>query len=650
VGCDHARRAESIRRSDGALPHLPPRPRESQESRRFGGGISRYDRATGSFTNFTPDPDDPTALSSPRVTSFAQDLTGALWVGTDGGGLNLLDPTTGLFHHFNHDPRVATSLSSNTIYALHVDAAGTVWIGNRGGGLDRVEGTSQDPEAIVFRSYSTNDGLANSDVYGIQSDGQGQLWLSSNGGLTRLNPRFGTVKSFSRSHGLQANEFNFGAHFRSSSGELFFGGVNGFNSFFPTNLEQNPHAPEVALTSFLVNNLPADVDTPTSQLSDIELGYRDDVVTFEFAALDFADPEANQFAYMLEGFDADWTLADNIHRVTYTNLDAGNYVFRVKAANSDGVWNHNGLSLGVGVAPPPWKTWWAYTLYSLALLMVGFAFVRSQQRKVEREAEYSRRLEGEVDQRTTELRDRNAELKAVNRQLLEASLTDSLTGLRNRRFLFEQVAKDISLVRRRYYEVAAGKQQPEIFDLVFMMVDLDHFKSINDNFGHAAGDQVLLEIRDLLLEACRASDVVIRWGGDEFLVVGRDADPQKAAVVAERIRTAIESKIFTLADGQIVRTTCSVGFACYPFVRSQPDTVTWEQVLQFADSALYAAKEARNAWVGYQSTATTLLNDGVVRLIREAPEQLVIDGDLKMISSSTVQAPAASGEAEAASA
>ena len=595
----------------------------------FGGGLNRLDPATGSFTHYRNDPANEHSLSADAVTALAQDGSGAVWVGTDGGGLNLLDRTTGQFLRFMHDPANATSLGANTVYALHLDGPGRLWVGTRGAGLAVLE--SRDGATARFRHIRQRDGLANDVVYSVVPDGNGQLWLSTNNGLSRFEPATGKVKNYDTSHGLQSNEYNFGAHFRSASGELFFGGVNGFNAFHPRKLVGNTHVPLVVLTSFLKFNRPVDTAGPLWALKGVDLGYQDDVVTFEFAALDYAAPQRNRFSYKLEGFDPDWVDLGNVRRVTYTNLAAGNYRFRVKGANNDGVWNEAGIDLPVRVEAPPWLRWWAFVAYALALSGALYLFVRVQQAKVEREAEYARRLEEDVQNRTLELEARNSDLEDLNRKLAEASLTDSLTGLRNRRFLFEYVSKDADLVRRRYIALKQG-DETRTFDLSFVMIDLDHFKAINDTCGHAAGDAVLLGVRAVLERTCRTSDVLIRWGGDEFLLVGRDNDPDQVGTLAERIRAEIESTTFDIGEGRVARITCSVGYACYPFVRSEPEMYGWEDMLGLADAALYAAKGLRNAWVGFLSTTQAPPRD-LARSARIEPQRLRELGALKVVAS-----------------
>ena len=572
----------------------------------FGGGVNRIDGETFEVTRYPHSGSDSSAMLASRATAFAEDARGRIWVGTDGGGLNVLDPETSRFHHFRNDLSDPSSLSADSIYALHVDIKGRIWVGTQGGGLDQVIGSDGLLDNVRFRNLNNAENPVTNDViYGIESDTQGHLWLSSNYGLTQYIPNRGVVRTFHRSHGLQDEEFNFGAHYRNASGELFFGGANGFNAFFPSDLKINELPPTVIITEVALLNQPIDTPMPHWQANDLSLSYRDDVISFEFSALDFTAPRENRYAYMLEGFDPDWIEAGSLHHVTYTNLDGGNYVFRVRAANSDGVWQEDGASVAFHAAPPPWKSWWAYLGYAaLALLALSLVW-RMQQKRLQREAEYRRRLEQNVQLRTRELAQRNDELRNLNQRFLTASLTDPLTGLRNRRYVFQEVAKDIDVVRRRYRDAAHSAEAPGQSDIVFMMIDMDNFKPVNDTCGHAAGDKLLLEVRDVLLDACRQSDTVIRWGGDEFLVIGRYSDSDQAEALAERIRASMADKVFSIGSGQVARTTCSIGMASYPFIRQKPELLEWEQVLSLADAAMYRAKSRRNAWVSFVSTATS---------------------------------------------
>ena len=600
----------------------------------FKGGLDLYRRDTNSFAHHPHDPKGLAGPASPMITAIVEDTEGAIWAGTDGGGLSRFDPISDSWMHFENEENDPASLGAESVFSLHVDASGRLWIGTVGGGLATLEGLSATTGKARFRRYSVEHGLANDVVYGIESDGAGKLWLSTNRGLSQFDPRTGKFRTYTRSHGLQGNEFNFGAHFSSPSGALVFGGLNGFNFFFPARLQRSTQVPPIVLTNVLKLNQPVKGQGPVSLLKSLDLGYRDDMVTFEFAALDFTAPKENVFQYRLDGFNTDWVDVGKHHRVTFTNLDAGDYVLQVMATSAEGVVSTANLEFPVTVAPAPWETWWAYAGYVMLACLIAAGIWRAQRRRIEMEANYSQQLKVEVDEQTRTLAGQNSRLEDMNNMLLEASLTDSLTGLRNRRFLFEQVTKDIAMVRRRYLDLEEGVENIKIFDLAFMMVDLDHFKAINDSCGHLAGDQVLLEIRDVFLKVVRDSDIVIRWGGDEFLIIARDSDPDKARVLADRIRAAVADAVFSLPDGQIVRTTCSIGYACYPFVRSHPDRISWEQILTLADSALYEAKKAeRNSWVGYLSTPDSAEEADLYSAVRDRPEDLVAKGLLQIHSS-----------------
>lgn len=393
---------------------------------------------------------------------------------------------------------------------------------------------------------------------------------------------------------------------------------------------------------------------PLSELEELELGYRDQVVTFEFAGLDYAASDRNHYAYRLEGFDRDWIDLGAVHRVTYTNLDPGRYVLRVKAANNDGLWNEEGLSLSMRVVPPPWRKWWAYLGYGLTIVAAILSVVRAQRRKMAREAEYRHRLELEVKARTQELAERNTDLQQLNGKLLETSLTDSLTGLRNRRFLFEEVAKDVALIQRSHHGSAeAGGRSSnaegvsEVKPLVFIMVDLDWFKPINDTCGHAAGDRVLQQVRAILEKACRSSDVLVRWGGDEFLVVGRNAEIDDVEVVPERIRAMIENTAFDLGEGQVAHLTCSIGFTTYPVRGTSSHTLTLEQVVSLADGALYIAKKraGRNAWVGLLGSEKTTA-EALLRSLQAEPDQIIQEAHLEVRASKELESADTPGETQ----
>ena len=578
-----------------------------------GGGLARFDLSTQRFTIYRHDPSLTESLPDDHVDSLATDASGKLWVGTENGAA-LLEPRTERFYRFAHNSDDPGSIIDSPIEAIHVDAHGAVWFGTMGGGLVEVQGDANDPATIRFRTYGEAEGLANSTVYGVESDSTGRIWVSTNRGIGRFDRSTKRFRMFHHSHGLQGEEFNQGANFRRRDGQLLFGGPNGYNAFYPEKLEFNKHAPQLVLTGYLKLNTPVETPVPLERLTHVELGYRDPVVSFEFAALDYSSPENNRFSYMLEGFDKDWVDAGNKRMVTYTNLAAGNYIFRVRAANGDGTWNANGLAIPISAEPPPWATMPAKLTYGVSILLLLFIARHFQMAKIRREVEYARRLEMDVYTRT-------AQLEHANQQLKEASLTDPLTGLGNRRYLSEAMA---ALAK-------SAKAGGTDLKLALMVIDLDHLKPINDAYGHEAGDRVIVQIADILRRCCRTSDYIVRWGGDEFVIAYLEADLDSAAHLAEQIRSRIAKQIFRLADGKAARSSCSIGFCCYPFVAESPQLLTWEQTVAIADAGLNQAKSQRNYWVGISSTETsTSVGGSFIEAIGLDPLQLERAGHIRL--------------------
>jgi len=592
----------------------------------FGGGISRFDARTHRFENLRAGPEDGMHLSNGKISALARDRAGHVWIGTDGGGLNVWDIKTRRLYYYKRDGKQLDSLSSDSIWALLVDDAGNVWIGTRGGGLDRVDNPGAGPAHLRFTNYSEPQGLPNNTVYGLRADGTGNIWISTNFGLARLDPRTSVIQRFHRLHGLQAEEFNFGAHYRDRSGKLFFGGASGFNSFYPEVLEFNERAPRVVLTQFLKLNEPGMAGVPEERIQRVSLNHQEDVVTFRFAALDFADPRANRYEYKLDGFDANWVRADERRAATYTNLPGGHYVFRVRASNSDGVWSTQDLALPIDVAPSPWLSPWAFVAYTVLALLMLLAVWYAQQRKIARAATYRLELEQQVSDRTYELAQRYRELEDANRKLEMASYTDTLTGLANRRYLMQNFPR-----------LLADHQGTQ--GLAIMIIDLDALKPINDQHGHAAGDELIVEVSRTLRQAIRPDDILVRWGGDEFVVVAHAQHVEHACMLAERIRERVAKMKCVLPKGAVVRTSCSIGLTCLPFVPGRPAAVSWEHAIKIADLALYRAKRGRNAWRGWFGTESvanlqTAMHQSVISAVESNVDGLIANGVIIEHSSS----------------
>jgi len=359
----------------------------------YGQGLDKFNKESETFTHFVNDPNNNQSLSNNFVRTIYEDKSGNLWIGTEGGGLNQFEKTTNTFQNFKADVDDSSSLNSDYIFTIHESPAGILWLGTWGGGLNRFDIKTKKAE-----HFTTDDGLPSNAIYGILEDEKGNLWLSSNNGISRFNPRTKSINNYNVKDGLQNNEFNGGSYFKSKSGEMFFGGINGFNSFFPKNIKDNTFVPPTVITSFQKFNKEVEFDKPIYSIDKIDLSYEDYVFSFEFASLDFSAPEKNVYAYKMEGLDKNWIFANSSRRfVTYTTLPPGEYVFRVKGSNSDGLWNETGTSINIIIHPPFWMTWW---FRGLILLLIALAVYLLYKKRVKSLEEKRKALAERLEEKT----------------------------------------------------------------------------------------------------------------------------------------------------------------------------------------------------------------------------------------------------------
>ena len=572
-------------------------------------GLTKYDHESGLYTFYPHSENGTHSLSSAVAWVSYEDSQGRFWVGT-AYGLNLLNRADNTFKRYVPDDKNPRSLANGSVLAIFEDSQKRLWFGTDLG-LHLYH-----PESDDFTRYGTSNGFADPGIRAITQDHQGNLWLGTNNGVVRFNPDTLAVKNYTRFNGALIGGITTGAVAFTRAKEVVFGSRNGLYFFDVDQLEnnQNKLAPTIAITEFRLFTQKVAVHGPDNlldkvitQTDSITLDYTQSMISFHFSALNFREPEKNQYAYRLEGFDDQWRQVSDLRTALYTNLPAGHYLFRVKASNNDGIWNAEGRSIRITVQPPPWKTWWAYTIYAAIILGLMLLFVRNQRQQVIVARNISRELEQKVAERTAELLSKNEELEHAYEQLEAISLSDPLTGLNNRRYLQKLIPMDIAKVQRDQQPLLPDQSPRKTTpDLTFFLLDVDHFKPVNDRYGHTAGDQLLIQLSQLLTRICREFDCVVRWGGEEFLIVSRFADRNEAPIMAERIRSSIEQHNFVLPDGGTLKKTSSIGFASYPFVRNQPAALSWEQVIDIADRALYAAKKSgRNRCVGIAANERT---------------------------------------------
>jgi signal transduction histidine kinase/ligand-binding sensor domain-containing protein/DNA-binding response OmpR family regulator len=352
-------------------------------------GIASFNPRTRRYRYYKYKPNDPNGLPDKYIYGLLASRTGDIWVLARRQGICRMNPRTGRFTRYTAGPE--GHLNSNDVQTIYEDKQGIIWVGTQLGGLNRF-----DPRSGLFSAITTNDGLPSNNVVGITSDNSGNIWLSTDKGLCRFSPRTRAVRNYGTDNGLPSNDFLRNAIFRDKN-QLYFGSLNGVVHFNPDSIRDDTRPFPVYITALNVMDQPRPL---TSKL--ITLNHDENFLSFGFAALTYTQPEHNQYAYQLIGVDKNWVQNGNRHFANYTNLSPGTYTFRVKAANSDGIWNEKGASIRLIIHPPWWATWWAYSFYALLAVGAIWGYIRF----------YTNRIR---QQQLMELNRREAEqLKAVD--------------------------------------------------------------------------------------------------------------------------------------------------------------------------------------------------------------------------------------------
>ena len=349
-----------------------------------GDGFVTYSYTTNEFTTHRRAAEaDDKSLMADNVWFMHEGKDGILWMATSGGVL-IYYPKTGEYQRYRHDSKDETSVAENRVTSLLEDSKGRMWVSTMGGGLDLWQ-----PATHSFTHLRVNDGLISNSVHGVVEDRKGLLWVSARAGLSAFNADTHQLTNYTEKNWLQKGAFSDGAFLRLSTGELVFGGVNGFNIFDPEKMSTDTTVPPIYFTEFEVLNkpvLPTSADSPLKKsildTNEIVLNHHQDVFSLAFAALNYRIYDDTRYRYFLEGFDNGWRDATNGNRVTYTHLDAGTYTFKVQASNRPDIWNDNQKSISIIILPAPWRTWWAYSLYVLFALSIGGWYLQAQRNKI----------------------------------------------------------------------------------------------------------------------------------------------------------------------------------------------------------------------------------------------------------------------------
>lgn len=583
------------------------------------GGLDLFNKTTRSFSRYLGTfPDKPT-LSGFDVRAILRDDSDNLWVGTT-NGLDVINLKQQTIRRYQPERNNPNSISAEGIRAIFQDSRGYIWIGTNSGGLNRWMGEEEGFRIYQYQSQKPG-ALSHNSVWDIAEDKQKNLWVSTSRGINFLsreqidNPvvsfeHFGEEKFvsllFDNKNNLWVSAqsgiyqfniktkefklFNFidGVLARHSyptkhedlQGNFYFGGYDGVTIFNPQNVSRLDIESTVTFTELSLYDRVIKFSDGQEVLSDriesnpnIKIPYSVPAFSLKFSAFDYTNKAGTDFRYRLRGFDSGWRQTKH-NQLTYTNLDPGTYLLEVAALSKDGQWQQQPTQLAVTVTRPPWLSYWAYLIYLVVFVVLFKIYLRAQRRKVAYKA------------------------------LRELSLTDQLTGLKNRHFVEQHIQQDIGFSHSHYYE--NGKKRDlrtgSKVDLIFYLIDIDNFKQVNDRHGHKAGDFVLVEMKAILEKVFRHSDYLIRWGGEEFLVIARYSKREFAAKIAERLRKEVASHDFMLTKNKQIYVTCSIGFIPYPLLTEQPLNLSWERALELADHCLYAAKRSgRNTWIGMQS-------------------------------------------------
>lgn len=618
------------------------------------GGVAWFDRSSLQRL------DTPADLPERNVSGAIQDADGRIWLATFEGLFWWLDGEIG---------RVGErqGITQTRVRDVMEDSAGVIWVatdtGLFRGGMDGFESVRPDDDTAMpsVSSVQEIEGeiwammqgawmRVTGDRVRLYPDGAGlsatvasfmtrigdEIWATSHEGIQRIpleqfdeydrgeRERFEPHIYGALDHPVVA-QCNGGlgqaGHYQPDTGQFWCPSLEGILKLdIAAARDEPPPAPRPRLKRVRAGGQVFDLEFAREAGLSLPPTARD--LEIDFAGLDYRWPEGVEYRLRLVGFDDEWADAGQRRTAFYTNLPPGSYRFEVLAGNEHGVFSGEPAVLTLQLQPMMHETLWFRSLVLALLALLLFLAWRYSVRHLRRRG---RVLEEMV-------RDRTRQLDEMNRQLLEASLTDPLTRLHNRRFLVEQMPHETARVDR----ARAGGEGQVNEDITFLMVDLDHFKRINDQLGHTVGDQVLTRFAEILKQQVRDSDYVVRWGGEEFLVVARHSERGLGTACAERIMEAVRAEPFETDKGQL-RVTCSIGLAVYPPLPTRLDLLNWEEVIELADGAGYRAKrEGRDRWVcvalcpGADTVdfmerfrnegLLALAESGLVRLVREKDE------------------------------
>lgn len=565
-----------------------------------GQNVVLYDSRTRSLT--------PISEIYPEVTeivprSLYQDNRGRTWIaGTlglacrDGDHWHLVKETDGL-----RSPKVRglALMDDGTAWVWYVEPYGMTRLG------------FQDGRLRVLGHLDTSGNLASNLIYAAALGQNGDMWITTDRGVNQYHQ--GQIRHFGIEEGLLTEDCNLNALAIDRTGNVWVGSSSGIARIWADRLPKQGAVPAPMILRF--DDLKASYSAPFGSIPPIPHALGS--VEFRFSTPTYLDERNLRYEVRLLGLEDTWYPTE-IRQTRYPALRGGRYRFEVRVARPGSPFGP-ASGLDFEILPAWWQSIWFYGLVFAGLVGLVALLIRWRVRHLQAAKKVLAAL---VAERTLELEQANRALGESNSALKEQSLTDPLTGLRNRRFITLGIQEDLARALRQNRQRQQGESWDNV-DLVFFIVDLDRFKAVNDTYGHRTGDEVLVQVAEVLRRTMRDSDTIARWGGEEFLLLARDTTRAEATKMAERIRAAVEGHPFLTESGLTLRSTCSIGFASYPFLAQHPTWISWEKVVDLADHGLYLVKEnGRNGWIGFDAGTALGPDQDPVTLIGQIPQAI----------------------------
>jgi GGDEF domain-containing protein len=540
---------------------------------------------------------------SDNVLQIMEDDEGYIWLATHGGGISKLDKNTGNFTNFIHQTKNKNSLSGDAALSIYQDSRGRVWVGTQGRGLNRWEPEDRRQSKNNFKHYTVKDGLPSSTVNGVLEDEAGYIWISTNKGISRLDPEINKFKHYNLALEIHDNELNQGSMLRASDGQLFFGGLNGISAFYPEEIASNSYIPPVVLTNISSENKSINFDDSLTKLKQIKFSHQDYLITFEFAALDFSQPERNQYQYKLEGFDPDWISTGNLNRATYTNLPSGTYTFKVKGSNNNGLWSDESINLRVIIEPAPWASWWAFIIYATIFCISLIILIRSQAKRIANQELFQKKVAEKIDFKTALYEKDNLSLKEQIKNYQHNSGNDLATGLPNQSFFTEQLLISLDWLKNISKKSIKSEQK---LCCIILKLTTERDEKIEERLAELA-DQITTQEESIHL--------VARWNENELAMLCFIESKKQASELVGRI--CKHSNSGQQEKNKQNNSKISLGYSLVPLHLNDPQSFMWENILMLTEHAMRSAnKYDGNHYIGllacHQKLSSVLIKDIMV--------------------------------------